>query len=213
MKNILLAALLSLMLSSCGYTMAGFNNEIPVKYYINTVQNDTIDSSLGDIMQLEAERFFIAYNELASYKNASYFIDIIISNLEYVDPILAATDQATSTNLTYDLTMVVTNIEGKEIYTWNTTISSSFSAISRGNVKLALTLPLICTTKPISSETVYLSLYSGQLLWAINVVFPVSSFNSSATWGVNGDKIVINVFKLYEKAFLSLSLFNFSASI
>ena len=51
MKNILLAALLSLMLSSCGYTMAGFNNEIPVKYYINTVQNDTIDSSLGDIMQ------------------------------------------------------------------------------------------------------------------------------------------------------------------
>lgn len=130
MKNILLAALLSLILSSCGYTIAGFNNEVPVKYYINTVQNDTIDSSLGDIMQLEAERFFIAYNELASYKNASYFIDIIISNLEYVDPILTATDQATSTNLTYNLTMVVTDIEGKEIYTWNTTISSSFSITS-----------------------------------------------------------------------------------
>ena len=130
MKNILLAALLSLVLSSCGYTFAGFNNTIPVKYYINTVQNDTIDSSIGDIVQLEAERFFIEYNELASYKNASYFIDIMINTLEYLDPILSATDQTSSTNLTFNLTMVVTDIEGKEIYTWNTTISSSFSITS-----------------------------------------------------------------------------------
>ena len=53
MKRFLLAALLLLILSSCGYTMAGLNNEIPVKYYINTVHNDTIDSAIGDIMQLE----------------------------------------------------------------------------------------------------------------------------------------------------------------
>lgn len=130
MKKILLAALFSLILSSCGYTMAGLNNEVPVKYYINTVQNDTIDSTLGDIMQLEAERFFVKYNELASYKQATYFMDIIISKLEYVNPILTATDQATSTNLSYNLTIIVTDIDGKEIYTWNTTTSTNFSITS-----------------------------------------------------------------------------------
>ena len=130
MKKILRAALFSLILSSCGYTMAGLNNEVPVKYYINTVQNDTIDSTLGDIMQLEAERFFVKYNELASYKQATYFMDIIISKLEYVNPILTATDQATSTNLSYNLTIIVTDIDGKEIYTWNTTTSTNFSITS-----------------------------------------------------------------------------------
>lgn len=136
MKKILLTAFVSLVISSCGYTMAGFNNEVPVKYYINTVQNDTIDSSLGDIMQLEAERFFLKYNELASYKQATYFMDIIISNLEYIDPILTATDQATSTYLSYDVTIVVSNIDGKEIYTWNGAASTSFSITSNVAVTL-----------------------------------------------------------------------------
>ena len=130
MKKFLLTALLLLILSSCGYTMAGLNNEIPVKYYINTVHNDTIDSTIGDIVQLEAERFFLKYNELASYKQATYFMDIMISNLEYVNPILTATDQATATYISYNMTIVVTDIDGKEIYTWNTTTSTSFSITS-----------------------------------------------------------------------------------
>lgn len=130
MKKVLLTALLLLILTSCGYTMAGLNNEVPVKYYINTVHNDTIDSTIGDIMQLEAERFFLKYNELASYKQATYFMDIIITNLEYINPILTATDQATSTSISYDMTIVVTDIDGKEIYTWNTTSSTSFSITS-----------------------------------------------------------------------------------
>lgn len=130
MKKILLAALLSLIFSSCGYTMAGLNNKVPVKYYINPVQNDTIDSSIGDIMQLEAERFFLKYNELASYKQATYFMDIIISKLEYINPVLTATNQATSTNLSYNLTIVVTDIDGKEIYTWNNTSNTNFSITS-----------------------------------------------------------------------------------
>ncbi len=129
MKTFLLAVLLPI-LSSCGYTMAGLNNEVPVKYYINTVHNDTIDSNIGDIIQLEAERFFLKYNELASYKQATYFMDIIITNLEYVNPILTATDQATSTYISYNMTIVVTDIDGKEIYTWNTTTSTNFSITS-----------------------------------------------------------------------------------
>ena len=130
MKKFLLTALSLLILSSCGYTMAGLNNEVPVKYYINTVHNDTIDSTIGDIIQLEAERFFLKYNELASYKQATYFMDIMISNLEYVNPILTATDQATATYISYNMTIVVTDIDGKEIYTWNTTTSTSFSITS-----------------------------------------------------------------------------------
>lgn len=130
MKKFLLTALLLLILTSCGYTMAGLNNEVPVKYYINTVHNDTIDSTIGDIVQLEAERFFLKYNELASYKQATYFMDIMISNLEYVNPILTATDQATSTYISYNMTIVVTDIDGKEIYTWNNTTSTNFSITS-----------------------------------------------------------------------------------
>ncbi len=130
MKKFLFTALSLLILSSCGYTMAGLNNEVPVKYYINTVHNDTIDSTIGDIVQLEAERFFLKYNELASYKQATYFMDIMISNLEYVNPILTATDQATATYISYNMTIVVTDIDGKEIYTWNTTTSTSFSITS-----------------------------------------------------------------------------------
>lgn len=127
MKKGLLTVLLMSIVSSCGYTMVGFNNEIPVKYYINTVQNDTIDTSIGELIQTEAERFFIKYNELASYKNATYFMDIIIEDLNYIDPILSATEQANSTKISYNLTIVVRNIEGKEIYTWNKTTSESFS--------------------------------------------------------------------------------------
>lgn len=130
MKKFLFTALSLLILSSCGYTMAGLNNEVPVKYYITTVHNDTIDSTIGDIVQLEAERFFLKYNELASYKQATYFMDIMISNLEYVNPILTATDQATATYISYNMTIVVTDIDGKEIYTWNTTTSTSFSITS-----------------------------------------------------------------------------------
>ena len=110
--------------------MAGLNNEVPVKYYINTVHNDTIDSTIGDIIQLEAERFFLKYNELASYKQATYFMDIFITNLEFKDPILTATDQATATYISYNMTIVVTDIDGKEIYTWNTTTSTNFSITS-----------------------------------------------------------------------------------
>ncbi len=127
MKKGLLTVLLLSIVSSCGYTMVGFNNEIPVKYYINTVQNDTIDTSIGELIQTEAERFFIKYNELASYKNATYFMDIIIEDLNYIDPILSATEQANSTKISYNLTIVVSNIQWKEIYTWNKTTSESFS--------------------------------------------------------------------------------------
>ena len=130
MKKFMFTALSLLILSLCVYTMAGLNNEVPVKYYINTVHNDTIDSTIGDIVQLEAERFFLKYNELASYKQATYFMDIMISNLEYVNPILTATDQATATYISYNMTIVVTDIDGKEIYTWNTTTSTSFSITS-----------------------------------------------------------------------------------
>ena len=67
MKKVLLCFVLSILVSSCGYTMVGFDgkNKIPVKYYINTVNNDTIDTNIGDIIQLEAERFFLSYNELS----------------------------------------------------------------------------------------------------------------------------------------------------
>ena len=55
MKKVLLCCILSIMISSCGYTMAGFGGKnVPIKYYINTVNNNKIDTSIGDIFQLEA---------------------------------------------------------------------------------------------------------------------------------------------------------------
>lgn len=131
MKKIVLALFSLVVLSSCGYTMAGFNNSIPVKYYINTVNNTTYDTQLTDIVQLEAERFFINYNELASYKKASYFMDIQISDLKFINPILSASDEASSTNISMQLTIIVTDLDGKEIYTWSSSISESFTITSK----------------------------------------------------------------------------------
>lgn len=136
MKKVLLTGLILLTVSSCGYSIAGFNNSIPVKYYINVVNNNTIDTYIGDIIQLEAERFFLSYNELSSYKQASYFMDINIDNLKYTNPILSATDEASSTNISYDITIIVTDVEGKEIYSYNTTVSKSFTITQ--NVSTAL---------------------------------------------------------------------------
>lgn len=127
MKKVLLAGLMLFIVSSCGYSIAGFNNSIPVKYYINVVNNNTIDTYIGDTIQLEAERFFLSYNELSSYKKASYFLDININNLRYINPILSSTDEASSTNISYDITIIVTDVEGKEIYSWTTSISKSFT--------------------------------------------------------------------------------------
>lgn len=136
MKKVLLTILISIYVSSCGYSIAGFNNSVPVKYYINIVNNDTIDTYIGDIIQLEAERFFLSYNELSSYKQASYFIDINIDNLKYINPILSATDEASSTNISYDITIIVTDIEGREIYSYNTNVYKSFTVTQ--NISTAL---------------------------------------------------------------------------
>lgn len=129
MKKVLLCFVLSILVSSCGYTMVGFDgkNKIPVKYYINTVNNDTIDTNIGDIIQLEAERFFLSYNELSSYKNATYFMDINIENLKYINPVLSATDEASSTNIYYEITIIVTDVGGNEIYSFSTNISKSYT--------------------------------------------------------------------------------------
>ena len=127
MKKVLLISIILLFISSCGYTIAGFVNSIPVKYYINTVNNNTIDTYIGDIVQLEAERFFLSYNELSSYKNASYFIDISLNELKYINPILGPTDEASATNISYYLTIVVTDVDGKEVYSWSSSVSKSFT--------------------------------------------------------------------------------------
>ncbi len=63
-------------------------------------------------------------------------MDIIISNLEYINPVLTATDQATSTYIAYNLTIIVTDIDGKEIYTWNTKTSTNFSITSDAGITL-----------------------------------------------------------------------------
>lgn len=127
MKKVLLISIILLFISSCGYTIAGFSNSIPVKYYINTVNNNTIDTYIGDIVQLEAERFFLSYNELSSYKNASYFMDISLNDLKYTNPILGPTDEASATNISYNLTIVVTDVDGKEVYSWSSSVSKSFT--------------------------------------------------------------------------------------
>lgn len=136
MKKVLLAFLILICVSSCGYSIAGFNNSVPVKYYINTVNNNTIDTYIGDIIQMEAERFFLSYNELSSYNQATYFMDINIENLKYINPILSATDEASSTNISYDITIVVTNVEGREIYSWHSNIYKSFTVTQ--NISTAL---------------------------------------------------------------------------
>lgn len=116
------------MLSSCGYKIAGYNTDLPpAKFYINRVQNDTIDTRLGEVVQQKAEQYFLKYGELSSYNNASYFMDIKISDLDYKNAILTATEEAISTEIQYDISIIITNIDGNEIFTWNRLALKSFS--------------------------------------------------------------------------------------
>lgn len=128
MKKILLYLLVTIMISSCGYKIAGFNTELPpAKFYINRVQNETIDTRLGEVVQQRAEQYFLKYGELSSYNNASYFMDIKISDLNYNNSILTATEEAISTEIQYDITIIITNVDGNEVFTWERTALKSFS--------------------------------------------------------------------------------------
>lgn len=128
MKKILLYLLVTIMISSCGYKIAGFNTELPpAKFYINRVQNETIDTRLGEVVQQRAEQYFLKYGELSSYNNASYFMDIKISDLNYNNSILTATEEAISTEIQYYITIIITNVDGNEVFTWERTALKSFS--------------------------------------------------------------------------------------
>lgn len=130
-KKVLLYLIITVMVSSCGYKIAGFNTELPpAKFYINRVKNDTIDTRLGEVVQQKAEQYFLKYGELSSYKNASYFMDIEISDLDYNNAILTATEEAISTEIQYDISIIITNVDGNEIFTWNRTALKSFSVNS-----------------------------------------------------------------------------------
>ena len=116
-----------LIVTGCGYSVAGFSDNSAIKFYINPVINETIDTTIGEIVQLTVERYFIEYGELASSKNANFFMDIKVYNLHYDTIIESPTNEALSSNMTATLDIVVTNIEGKEIFSWTVTTSEYFT--------------------------------------------------------------------------------------
>lgn len=127
MRRLLILIFLSVTVYSCGYKLSGYNAEYPIRFYINIVENDTIDTRFGDIVQKTAERYFIKYGELASYKNATYFMDIKISDILFEYSILSATEEALSSYARYNLDIIVMNIDGQEIFAFTYKGSESFS--------------------------------------------------------------------------------------
>ncbi len=129
-KTAALIFALALALTACGYKIAGYDGKRPVRFYIERVVNDTIDSEFGDVVQSVADRYFIKYGEMASYKNATYFLQIRLENIDFYADITSATDEAVSTNAVLELQIIVTDANGVEVFSGNYKPSASFAVTS-----------------------------------------------------------------------------------
>ena len=128
--NYLLILIFGIFVSSCGYKIIGLGNEKPVRIYVDTVKNNSIHIEAGDIVQEEVELFLLKYGILSNEKNATYYTDIIIEDISMEDSILSDTEEATSANAILKLSITLIDSEENEIFTWNGSLSKTFTITS-----------------------------------------------------------------------------------
>lgn len=121
-----LFVVLAFIVTSCGYKVAGYNPEKPVKFYIERVENNTQYPDFSDEAQFVADRFFIKYGEMASYKDATFFLQIRLEKVRFETSITSATDEAVSTDIDQEIQIVVTDVNGVEVFTGTYKPSASF---------------------------------------------------------------------------------------
>lgn len=125
--NVIFILIIALLLSSCGYKIAGFSgNSIPVRYYVDNIYNNTFYTEFGDTVEDIIKKELIIYGELSSYRNATYFMDVRLENINFYSDINSPTDEAISTTIELELQFIITDVDGIEVFSYSSTTTESF---------------------------------------------------------------------------------------
>lgn len=119
------AAVCLLLSGGCGYKVAGFDS--PAKFYIEPVVNNTIDTKYGDIVQQAVDSYFVIYGEMSTYKAATYILNVTLDKVTLADNIVTATNESVNSNVILDISIVVTEKSGKEVFSYRNKPSISFN--------------------------------------------------------------------------------------
>lgn len=120
-----LVAVCLLLSVGCGYKVAGFDS--PARFYIEPVVNNTIDTKYGDIVQQAVDSYFVIYGEMSSYKAATYILNVTLDKVILTDNIVTATNESVNSNVILDISIVVTEKNGKEVFSYRNKPSVSFN--------------------------------------------------------------------------------------
>lgn len=139
MKNhlTLILTVLCMAVVGCGYKIAGYNSEKPIKFYVEHVINDTIDLQYADIVEDSIKRYLIQFGELASYDDATFFMQTRLENVFFEADITSATDEAVTTDITLEIQIIITDVNGVEVYSRTYKTTDSFSVSSQIQTSLS----------------------------------------------------------------------------
>lgn len=127
MKNkLLIVVLIIFMLTtvSCGYSIRGISKTgRNPNFYVENIWNKSPSAILTPLIQSDIEDYLIDYNELARESYAKYVLSPIINHIEYTPLITSQYDESTATNTNIEITFIVSDRAGVEVY------SGTFSAV------------------------------------------------------------------------------------
>lgn len=127
MKRAFITLSTLLLLSACGYHIAGLNLSTPIRFYIDVVESVEADSAYRDIVQKAVERYLVDYSELSSYKRATYILNMKLTSVRLTDSTLNAFNEATTTNIEFTLLLIVKDLEGKEVFSYTINTNRTYA--------------------------------------------------------------------------------------
>lgn len=119
------AIIIFFSLTACGYKIAGYDS--PSLFYIERVENKTIDTQYGEVVQEAVDSYFIIYGEMSSYERANYLLNIELDKVTLEDNIVSATNESVNSNIILDVRMIVTDKSGRELFSYRNQPSVSFN--------------------------------------------------------------------------------------
>ncbi len=109
---------------SCGYSIRGISKDgVKPSFYVENTWNKSPSAILTPLIQTIIEDYLIDYNELARESYAKYTLSPIVNSIDYSPLITSQYDESTATNTKIEITFIVSDRAGVEIY------SGTFSAV------------------------------------------------------------------------------------
>ncbi len=102
---------------SCGYSIRGISKtgQNP-NFYVENIWNKSPSAILTPLIQKNIEDYLIDYNELARESYAKYTLSPIVNSIDYSPLITSQYDESAATNTNIEITFIVSNRAGIEVY-------------------------------------------------------------------------------------------------